>query len=97
MAISLRLAARTLVGARSPTETRSSRCSVKGMRVMAGIIKIEITESTTELLEQLKLAQNQEVKERIQTLYRYGKFSNLVSCKLPPTLMSTSDPDKACL
>lgn len=36
---------------------------------MAGIIKIEITESTAELLEQLKSAQNQDVKERIQTLY----------------------------
>ena len=36
---------------------------------MARIIKIEITESAPELLEQLKLAQNQEVKERVQTLY----------------------------
>ena len=36
---------------------------------MARLIKIEIAESAPELLEQLKLAQNQEVKERIQTLY----------------------------
>ena len=36
---------------------------------MARTIKIEIIESAPELLEQLKLAQNQEVKERVQTLY----------------------------
>ena len=36
---------------------------------MARVIKIKITESAPELLEQLKLAQNREVKERIQTLY----------------------------
>ena len=34
-----------------------------------GKLKIEIKESTTELLEQLKEAQNREVKERIQSLY----------------------------
>ena len=36
---------------------------------MVGIVKIEIKESITELLEQLKLVENQEVKERIQALY----------------------------
>ena len=36
---------------------------------MSRTIKIEIIESAPELLEQLKLAQNQEVKERVQTLY----------------------------
>ena len=36
---------------------------------MVGIIKIDISESTTELLEQLKLGKNQQVKERIQMLY----------------------------
>ncbi len=36
---------------------------------MVGRLKIEIKESTTELLEKLKEARNQEVKERIQSLY----------------------------
>ena len=36
---------------------------------MTGIIKIEIVESAQELLELLKKAENQEVKERVQILY----------------------------
>ena len=36
---------------------------------MTGIIKIEISESPEELLEQLKNSDNQELKERIQALY----------------------------
>ena len=36
---------------------------------MSEIIKIEIVESAAELRELLKAAKNQEVKERVQTLY----------------------------
>jgi transposase len=36
---------------------------------MTGIIKISISESAEELLEKLKQSENQELKERIQTLY----------------------------
>ena len=36
---------------------------------MTGIIKIEITESAEELRKQLKKLDNQELFERIQTLY----------------------------
>lgn len=36
---------------------------------MSGIIKIEIVETAAELRELLKAAENQEVKERVQTLY----------------------------
>jgi len=36
---------------------------------MAGVIKIEITESTQELKRQLNLSENSEVKERLQVLY----------------------------
>jgi hypothetical protein len=36
---------------------------------MAGVIKIEITESTEELKRQLNLPENSEVKERLQVLY----------------------------
>jgi hypothetical protein len=36
---------------------------------MAGVIKIQITESTQELKRQLNLSENSEVKERLQVLY----------------------------
>ena len=36
---------------------------------MAGIIKIEITESAQELKRQLNFSENSEVKERLQVLY----------------------------
>ncbi|MBD2311152.1 helix-turn-helix domain-containing protein [Desertifilum sp. FACHB-1129] len=36
---------------------------------MAGVVRIEIAESSQELLSYLKQADNQEVKERIQALY----------------------------
>jgi hypothetical protein len=36
---------------------------------MSGIVKVKIEESERELLELLKQAENQEVKERIQALY----------------------------
>lgn len=36
---------------------------------MAGVIKIEITESAQELKRQLNLSENSDVKDRLQVLY----------------------------